>query len=330
MNAPETTPSAVTPLAPRRGFAYWHETVLLVLLIALMVAARSVEPVFASLETQIELSRHIWELAILALPMTLIIITAGIDLSVGPAMALSAVVLGLMLKTWGYHPAVAAGTALLTGLVAGLLNGIFVAWVRVHPLIVTLATMAAYFGIAVGLTQGKPLSNYPDSLRWAGNGTLLGLPVAGLIFAACASVAAVVLGKTPAGRYLYAIGHQETAARFSGIPVARTKLILYGLSGLAAALAAILFVGRMNTANADIGAGVSLDVITAVVLGGTSIFGGRGRIVGTLLGVLLIHETREFVSWRWDKSELNLVVIGLLLIASVLMNAWLTPKRRES
>lgn len=329
MSEPMMIVTADEPETPRRAFPYWHETILLVLLVGLMVVARVLEPKFASLETQIELSRHIWELAILALPMTLIIITAGIDLSVGPIMALSAVVLGLALKVLGLTPAAATGVALATGLVAGLLNGVFVAWVRVHPLIVTLATMAAYSGIAIGLTHGEPISDFPDSLRWAGSGSLAGLPVAGLIFAFCTVVAAVALGKMPFGRYLYAIGHRETAARFSGIPVARIKLALYGLSGLAAAVAAILFIGRINTANADIGAGVSLDVITAVVLGGTSIFGGRGRIVGTLLGVLLIHETREFVSWRWEKSELILIVIGLLLIVSVLLNAWLTPKRRE-
>jgi rhamnose transport system permease protein len=329
MSAPGATPAGEATAAFKRGFPYWHETVLLGLLVLLMVAARIVEPVFASVETQIELSRHIWELAILVLPMTLIIITAGIDLSVGPMMALSAVVLGITFKFFGWHPALAAVAALLTGLAAGALNGFFIAWARVHPLIVTLATMAAYYGIAVGISQGDPLSNYPDSLRWAGDATLFGLPVAGLIFIVCAIAAAIVLGKMPVGRYLYAMGHQETAARFSGIPVARIKIGLYALSGLAAAVAGILFVGRMNTANADISTGVSLDVITAVVLGGTSIFGGRGRIIGTLLGVLLIHETREFVSWHWNKSELNLVVIGLLLIVSVLLNAWLTPRRRE-
>lgn len=329
MSTPEMTSMAETALTPRRTFPYWHEAVLLGLLAALMLVARALEPKFASFETQIELSRHIWELALLALPMTLIIITAGIDLSVGPIMALSAVILGMALKVWGLPPAAAAALAITVGLLGGLLNGLFVAWVRVHPLIVTLATMAAFSGIAVGLTHGEPFSSFPDGLRWAGNGTIASLPVAGVVFGVCACFAAVALGKMPLGRYLYAIGHRETAARFSGIPVAQIKLALYGLSGLAGAVAAILFIGRMNTANADIGAGVSLDVITAVVLGGTSIFGGRGRIVGTLLGVLLIHETREFVSWHWEKSELNLVVIGLLLICSVLLNAWLTPKGRD-
>jgi rhamnose transport system permease protein len=140
---------------------------------------------------------------------------------------------------------------------------------------------------------------------------------------------AVVLGKTAFGRALYAMGHNETAARFSGIPVQRIKLLLYMSSGLAAAVAAVLFVGRRDTANTDIGMGVSLDVITAVVLGGTSIFGGRGRMGGTLLGVLLIHETREFVSLHWNKAELNFIVVGLLLIGSVLVNSLFSSRERR-
>ena len=108
----------------------------------------------------------------------------------------------------------------------------------------------------------------------------------------------------------------------------RIKLLLYTLSGSAAGLAAVLFVARRNTAKADIGQSMELDVITAVVLGGTSIFGGRGHIIGTLLGVLLIHETREFVSWRWDRDELNFIVLGVLLILSVLLNSVLSPKER--
>ena len=125
-----------------------------------------------------------------------------------------------------------------------------------------------------------------------------------------------------------AIGYNETAARYSGIAVSKIKFWLYTSSGLMAALAALLFVARRNTAKADIGTGMELGVITAVVLGGTSIFGGRGRLFGTVLGVLLIHETREFVSWQWNRDELNLIVIGMLLILSVLADSLLSPKAR--
>jgi rhamnose transport system permease protein len=279
---------------------------------------------FVRPETQIELSTHVWELALLAIPMTFIIITAGIDLSVGSTMALCAVVLGLTYER-GVSPWIGAGLALMTGIVAGALNGWFVAKVRVHPLIVTLATLAAYRGVAEGISLARPISGFP-----AGFTNTLSAPVPCVLFVGAAFVAAVVLAKTPFGRSLYAIGYNETATRFSGIAVDRIKLLLYTLSGAAAAVAAVLYVARRNTAKADIGLGIELDVITAVVLGGTSIFGGRGNIVGTLLGILLIHETREFVGWRWHKDELNFIVIGIVLILSVLLNRILTPRGRET
>ena len=179
---------------------------------------------------------------------------------------------------------------LLTGAAAGALNGVFVAFVRVHPLIVTLATLAAYQGIAEGISLDRPVSGFPAAVTQWGQGTLWGLPIPGLIFVAALAATAFVVTRTPLGLRLSAIGYNETAARYSGIAVACLKLLLYTASGLTAALAALLFVARRSTAKADIGTGMELTVITAVVLGGTSIFGGRGRLFGTVLGVLLIHE----------------------------------------
>jgi rhamnose transport system permease protein len=310
------------------GFPCWHELLLGVLLIGLMVAAWLADPLFVRPRAQLLLSTQVWELALLALPMTFIIITGGIDLSVGAAMALSGVVLGLSfaagVNIWG-----CCGLALLTGTAAGALNGLFVSVVRVHPLIVTLATLSAYRGIAEGVSSGKSFSEFPAAFVWMGRGAVGGVPVPAILFLVAAIVAGVVLWKTPFGRSLYAMGYNETATRFSGIKTRKIKFILYTLSGLSAAVAAILFVGRRNTAKADIGSGMELDVITAVVLGGTSIFGGRGRVIGTVLGVLLIHETRQFVSWYWRDETLISIVIGTLLIVSVLLNSLLTPRGRE-
>ena len=303
----------------RQPFRYWHEVVLAVLLVALLAWARVVEPQFVRWDSQVELSTHLWELALLAVPMTLIIITAGIDLSVGSALALCAVVLGLAYEH-GISPWISAIFAIATGVTAGALNGVFVAKVKVHPLIVTLATLAAFRGIAEGISLGRPISGFPDSFAMISRGQWFGVPIPCLFFLAAAGIAAVVLMKTPTGRFLYAMGHNETATRFSGVAVDRIKFWLYTASGAAAGVAAVLLVARRNTAKADLGAGLELDVITAVVLGGTSIFGGRGNMLGTLLGILLIHETREFVSWHWNQSELNLIVTGFVLVASVLLN----------
>ena len=304
-----------------------QEAVLLLLLVGLLLTAGHLSPAFLSAPAQAELSTHVWELALLALPMTLIILTAGVDLSVGSTMALSAVIFGLAfahgLPVW-----LCALFALLCGTAAGLLNGVFVAYVRVHPLIVTLATLAAYRGIAEGISLGKSFSGFPPGFARLGQGAWLGLPIPGVLFLVALLVTAALLARTPLGLRLSAVGYNETASRYSGLAVTHIKLWLYTASGLTASVAALMFVARRSTAKADIGTGMELDVITAVVLGGTSIFGGRGRLLGTVLGVLLIHETREFVSWQYARDELNLIVIGALLLLSVLADSLLSPKKR--
>ena len=310
-----------------RRFPFWHEAILALLLVGLLGAAGIVSPAFLTGAVQSELSTHAWELALLALPMTLVIITAGIDLSIGAVMALSAVCLGLCFEA-GMSPWLAALVAVAVGAVAGLINGWFVAVVRVHPLIVTLATMAVFQGIAEGISLGRPISGFPDHFAQLSGSVIAGLPLPGWLFLAMAGATAAVLSSSTVGRSIYAIGHAETAARFSGIHTARIKMCVYLFSGTTAGLAAALFVSRRHTASADVGRDIALDVITAVVLGGASIFGGKGRILGTALGVLLIHETRELVSWLWSRDELNYMVIGTLLITSVLLNTLLSARRR--
>jgi rhamnose transport system permease protein len=321
--------SAVAP--PKKdysaGFRFWHELVLIALLVGLLVHAGAIAPRFLRFDVQLELSNKSWPLALLALPMTLIILTSGIDLSVGSTMALSAVAFGF---TWraGVPWPVACGFALMTGTLAGFLNGVFIAYVRVHPLIVTLATLSAYRGLAEGFSHGDSVSKFPATFARI-SGDIAGFPIAGIVFLWGALTTAILLTKTPLGRAIYAMGFNETACRFSGIPTRRIKLILYTLAGFTAAVAALFFVGRYDGANADVGNQMELNVITAVVLGGTSIFGGRGSIIGTVLGVLLIHETREFVNWHWHDQVLILIVTGVLLILSVLLNTLLTPRKRK-
>jgi rhamnose transport system permease protein len=308
-------------------FDYWHELVLVALLVGLMLFAWKTEPDFVRPATQLSLSAELWERAILALPMTLIIITSGIDLSVGSTMALSAVVMGVTSRA-GVPMSAACGLALLTALAGGLLNGIFAAIVRVHPLLVTLATLSAYRGLAEGISHGRSITHFPDWFARL-SGDVAGFPIGGFLFILAAIYTAIVLNKTPFGRAVYGMGYNETACRLSGLPTRRIKVILYTLAGLTAGVAAIIYSSRNNTTNADIGTGYELDVITAVVLGGTSIFGGRGRIIGAVLGLLLIHETRQFVSWHWHFDTVIGLVIGLLLIVSVLLNTLLTPRGRQ-
>lgn len=247
--------------------------------------------------------------------MTLIILTSGIDLSVGAAMSLSAVALGLGLES-GKPAGLCVLLALLTGSAAGFVNGVFVAKVKVFPLIVTLATLSAFHGLAEGWSHARPISGFPPEM-----GLTIGGSVGPVVIVCVASVLAMTfLAKTEWGQALYAMGTNELATRFSGVKVDRIKLLIYTLAGTAAGLAAVFYAARRNTVKADVGQGLELDVVTAVVLGGTSIYGGKGTIVGTLLGVLLVHETRQFVSWHWERDELNLIVIGSLLLLSVVGN----------
>jgi rhamnose transport system permease protein len=335
-------PSFVAPTLTQRVGPFAHELLLFVVLVVGLIWAKQIAPLFMTVTTQQQLLFNVWDLALLSLPMTYIIITGGIDLSVASTMGLSAVVMGMCFQLWHWPMWAAALMAVVTGTAGGLLNGVFVAKIKVHPLIVTLATYSAYRGLAEGLSLGfaslyKTTSVYSGFPTWFTN---LGqkaffagpdlrhphwyaLSAAGWLFIAAAIAMGVVLAKGPFGRTLYAVGHNETAARFSGLKVGRAKLLIYALSGLASGLASLNNAAEYNTAQANMATNLELDVITAVVLGGTSIFGGRGRIIGTVLGVALIHETREFVSWHYHDNTLIRLVLGSLLIVAVAINALL-------
>ena len=297
----------------KRKFPYWHEVVLALSTVAVLVVAGALDPSFVSARVQADLANSVWELVVIALPMTLIVTTGGIDLSVGATLSLSAVAMGLTFERTRSLP-LSVLAALATGFVAGTLNGLFVTKVRVHPLIVTLATMSAFYGFAEGFSHARPVSGFPEALAK----TLSG-PAQAAIAVIAVVLTLFMAKRSVGGQALASIGYNEQATRFSGLRVDKIKTWLYSLSGLAAALAGVFFVARRNTAKADVGQGIELEVITAVVLGGTSITGGQGSVVGTLLGVFLVHETRQFVSWHWEHDELNQIVIGALLVLTVLI-----------
>jgi rhamnose transport system permease protein len=306
-----------------RAFGWWHEVVLAFLLILLLAFAETYVPGFVTWKSQLYLSRQLWEFALLALGMTLIILTGGIDLSVGSMMGLCAVAFG-----WTFEQTQRADLASLVcvavGLMAGTGNGWLIARFQLHPLIVTLATFAVFRGVAEGWSQGAAYSQFGTSFSQIARGQWAGVPWPGYLFAVLGISCAVWLSSTATGRYLYAIGYNERAARFSGIRVDRIRRRLYTFSGLLAGLATVIYVSRFDTAKADAGRGFELDVITAVVVGGTSIFGGRGNLLGTWLGLVLIHEVRLFIGRYWGVEELRSIVIGVLLILSILVSRALT------
>lgn len=309
-------------------FPWWHETVLAALLAGLLIGMAWLEPGLLRWQNQWLLSRQLWEFAILALGMTCIIISGGIDLSVGSMMGLSAVAFGVAYQATS-NVGIAATACLLTGLAGGAVNGLLIAYGRVHPLIITLATYAAYRGIAEGVSQGASYSGFPVAWAQLARGAFWGVPLPGLIFAILGGATGFLLGWTRFGRLIYAMGHNELATRFAGGPVDRIKWALYAWSGVLAGIATLIYVARFDSAKADAGRGFELDVITAVVIGGTSIFGGRGNVLGTLLGLVLIHETRLLVSQHWRMEELKPIVVGMLLIVSVLIYRCFAKPQRD-
>lgn len=319
------------PHTAKRVVPWWllrHETMLgLILLIALIVLG-GLNNRFLTLDNLLNQGRLTTEVGLIALPMTFIIITGGIDLSVGSIVGLCAILLGYSWKNFGLPLPLAIGFSLVVGAAAGFLNGIVITRVKVPPLIMTIATLALYRGLAEGISQARSVRGYPEWFYFIGQENLFGVPAQLWLLLIAIVVSAIVLDRTIFGRTLYAIGNNETAARFSGLPVDRVKLIIYTLSGFMAGLSACVLVSRVTTTRSDMGIGYELDVIAAVVLGGTSIFGGVGTIWGTVVGLAMIQLLKNGLALTGVKGDATIVVIGTVLILSTLVASSL-QRRRE-
>jgi rhamnose transport system permease protein len=297
-----------------------HETVLaLLVVLTLAVLARQSDRFFTT-DNLLNQGRLAAELGLVSLSMTFVIVTGGIDLSVGSILGLGAIMVGVFWRNVGLPLPLAMILAVAVGGLCGLVNGLIITRFKVPPLIATLATLALYRGLAEGISQSRSVRGYPEWFYRLGQGEVAGIPTQVWILVLAAVAAGLVLGRTTFGRATYAVGANETAARFSGIAVDRTKLLIYTASGLAAGLAAVIFVSRVSTTRSDMGTGLELDVITAVVLGGTSIFGGKGTIAGTVLGLILIQALRNGLALAGVKGDGTIVVIGAVLILAILVS----------
>jgi rhamnose transport system permease protein len=324
------TGMAVLTEGARRGAPRWlirHETLLAAILIVALAILGLCNDRFLTVDNLLNQGRLMTEVGIIALPMTFIIITGGIDLSVGSVVGLCAIMLGYSWKNFGFPLPLAIAFSLCVGAAAGFVNGLLITRVRVPPLIMTIATLALYRGLAEGISQAHSVRNYPEWFFFVGQGELFGVPTQLWILLAGIIVAGVALDRTTFGRTLYAIGNNETAARFSGLPVDRVKLLIYTLSGLAAGVSAWVLVSRVTTTRSDMGIGYELDVIAAVVLGGTSIFGGAGTIWGTVVGLVMIQLLKNGLALTGVKGDATIIVIGVVLIASTLIASSLQRRR---
>jgi rhamnose transport system permease protein len=314
----------------RRAAPRWlirHETLLAAILIVALAILGLFNDRFLTVDNLLNQGRLMTEVGIIALPMTFIIITGGIDLSVGSVVGLCAIMLGYSWKNFGFPLPLAIVFSLGVGAAAGFVNGLLITRVRVPPLIMTIATLALYRGLAEGVSQAHSVRNYPEWFFFVGQGELFGVPTQLWILLVGIIVAGIALDRTTFGRSLYAIGNNETAARFSGLPVDRVKLLIYTLSGLAAGVSAWVLVSRVTTTRSDMGIGYELDVIAAVVLGGTSIFGGAGTIWGSVVGLVMIQLLKNGLALTGVKGDATIIVIGVVLIASTLIASSLQRRR---
>jgi len=302
-----------------------HEGVLALLLVAEIAIFSAIGRHFWTAGNAFEIVRLGAEIGLLAIAMTPVIVTGGIDLSVGSLMGLCAVLFGKMWRDGHLPLGVAAIVTLALGAAAGLLNATIITRLRIPPLIVTLGSFSLFRGLAEGITAGVDnFTNFPDGFLFLGQGYFFGsIPAQLPIFAAVAVAVWALLHRSAVGRGLFAVGYSPEGARHAGIPVERRLRLVYLLSGAVASLAAIIYVSHNGQAKADAGTGYELRAITAVVLGGTSIFGGRGNLHGTLIGLFAIVVLQQGLLLADQPAELAGILVGALLIVAIAANRFL-------
>lgn len=305
---------------PRRGWRLTRTLALLLLLVVELACLGVVVPGYLSVSSLLDTTRTFVETGILALGMTLVIISGGIDLSIASLLALVSVVMGMSFQA-GLPLVFAIAVGLLTGVAGGLLNGVAVAYLRLHPFVVTLATMAIYRGAAYAISNAAAVSDFPLWFTNIGQFYILGLVPAQLpVLVVAAVLMWLLLDRTVFGRRVYGVGANELTTRFSGVTVERVKLCVYAIMGLLAGFAAIVQTARLSTARANASMGLELPVIAMVVLGGTKITGGSGSIAGTVLGVLVLSYLEDGLESAGVRSDWGLVIVGIFLVTGVLAN----------
>ncbi len=310
-----------------------HETILLLVLVAewlffyyygTSVNRRGVVVGFGTLDRQFDILRHSCEIGLLALALTPIILTGGIDLSVGSLLGLCAILFGKFWHDLGMPIPVAIAASLVVGVLGGGINAVLITWLRLPPLIVTLGTYSLFRGLAEAITHGAvTYTDFPASFLFIGQERWLGLPVQAIVLFFAAAAIWLLVHRTTFGRSFRVLGFSAEGARYAGLPAQQRLAMVYVLAGLISAVAAIIYTARLGQAKADAGTGYELFAITAVVLGGTSIFGGIGSIPGTLLGVAAIAVLKNglaclpVVIRMNGAEELSGMLTGALLLVAL-------------
>ncbi|EKN66709.1 ribose ABC transporter permease RbsC [Neobacillus bataviensis LMG 21833] len=290
-------------------------------LIVLIIIVSVLNPSFLEPLNILNLLRQVAINALIAFGMTFVILTGGIDLSVGAILALSSALTAGMIVS-GIDPILAILVGCILGAVMGMVNGLLITKGKMAPFIATLASMTAFRGLTLVYTKGNPITGLGDNhlFQLFGRGYFLGIPVPAITMIITFAILFIILHKTPFGRKTYAIGGNEKASLISGIKVDKVKVMIYGLSGLLAALAGAILTSRLNSAQPTAGTSYELDAIAAVVLGGTSLSGGKGRIFGTLVGALIIGTLNNGLNLLGVSSFYQMVVKGIVIIIAVLLD----------
>lgn len=299
-------------------FKTWEGLLVIILGLTLFINA-TVVPQFLTLQNQINLFQLSNEKIIVALAMTFIIISAEIDLSVASVMGLSACTFAYLVNGGTSAPA-AIIICLLVGAIAGAINAFWIAYVGIPSLVVTLASLIGFRGLARVLLEDKGIGNFPEWFNSLGRDGFIGpLPLAFVTFVILLGLFAFILHRTGFGRQVFVIGNNAEVARYSGVQVVRVRSILFIMSGTVAALAGLFYAARLASVRGDAANGFELDIITMVLLGGVSIFGGKGSMLGVLLSILIVLNLRNGMALENITGHIQTAVIGILLIASVLI-----------
>lgn len=326
----QTTVSQPSPVGAGSGkrlkLGNLRQFALIAALLLVMVAFTFASDHFLTVSNLMNVVRQMSVTTIVAVGMTFVIISSGIDLSVGATVAISGVLAADVLARTG-SPLLAVITALAVGLAAGLVNGLVTAKFRIAGFITTLAAMQAFRGLGYIYTNGTPIPAQNDGFTILGVGYALGVPVPVWIMAVVVAIGSVMLRKTKFGRYTYAVGGNEVAARWTGLPVERTIAGVYVLTGALAGLAGVILTARLGSGQPAAGDGLELDAIAAVVLGGTSLAGGRGRVSGTVIGCVLVAVLSNGLTLLNVSSYWQMVVKGLIIVVAVILD---TRARAES
>ncbi|MBY6837870.1 ribose ABC transporter permease [Clostridium botulinum] len=288
-------------------------------LVLLCTIITFVTPSFLTISNITNVFTQVSTNAIIAVGMTFVILTGGIDLSVGSTLAISGALAASIIKSTG-NVFLAVIVAAVVGIAVGFVNGMLISKGKLQAFIVTLATMTIFRGLTLVFTNGTPISKLPETFVKIGNGKIGFMPIPVIITIVIAIVAIYLLNKTRFGRYLYALGGNEDSARLSGINTDKIKTLAYVISGFASAIAGVIITSRIASASPNAGTGFELDAIAAVVIGGTSLAGGEGKISGTIIGALIIGILNNGLNLMNVSPFYQSIVKGLVILMAVLLD----------